>query len=577
MQQKLIYISFILISVIAYGQVNMSLKSDKSDYNAKEIVNLTIKIELNGDNLVQQSPVQLPDLSKFNIIGSGSVTNALVDPETNTAMTQLVTRLALEPKQKGKIKIGSVLITVNNKIYKTEPFNVFIRDVEKKSAVAANANDVFLNMEIEDREVYQDQPTVAVLRVYSKNIDNLRKVKNVRLPQQENLNVHPVNYKRSDIDPSGIGNMPSQILAVFMVFPTESGSVEVPSVSASVNSYGGKSKVVSNKVKINVKKLPEGAPENFKNAVGNFSVKIIKTSAEKVEKKKPVNITVKVSGEGNLSDLVLPKILPSDKYEIYSPNIRVKSRPGENGLKGEILENYVLIPQDSGDFEVKTEAFSFFDPIQRKYVDLGEKSLKLSAFTHDEVLAARSTVEKVNEYTNTILETVNNPVIKTATFKVKEKEKFNWNILFINAVLLGGIGIAYFAYKTRKRKSVAAKAVAAMPLGSVAETEINLKSQMRTNFEDYFSYLNQIKSSGDYPQFFRVVDEMDAKMKNEISASATSDFYKDLDSKFGSRTVEDYKNLQQKLQFEKYSPVQSSESVDDLYHEVVKLYSKITK
>ena len=116
-----------------------------------------------------------------------------------------------------------------------------------------------------------------------------------------------------------------------------------------------------------------------------------------------------------------------------------------------------------------------------------------------------------------------------------------------------------------------------MPLGSVAETEIDLKSQMKTNSKDYFSYLNQIKSSGDYPHFFRVVDEMDAKMKNEISASGSSDFYKDLDSQFGSRIVEDYKNLQQKLQFEKYSPVQSSESVDDLYHEVVKLYSKITK
>jgi hypothetical protein len=38
-------------------------------------------------------------------------------------------------------------------------------------------------MEIEDRDVYQDQPTIAVLKVYSRNMDNLRKVK-IRLPSR---------------------------------------------------------------------------------------------------------------------------------------------------------------------------------------------------------------------------------------------------------------------------------------------------------------------------------------------------------------------------------------------------------
>jgi hypothetical protein len=36
-------------------------------------------------------------------------------------------------------------------------------------------------------------------------------------------------------------------------------------------------------------------------------------------------------------------------------------------------------------------------------------------------MEARSTVEKVNEYTNNLLETVNTPVLKTTSFKVKEK------------------------------------------------------------------------------------------------------------------------------------------------------------
>jgi hypothetical protein len=83
--------------------------------------------------------------------------------------------------------------------------------------------------------IYQDQPTIAVLKVYSRNMDNLRKVKIFSLPQQDNINVH--QYTKSEIDPSDMGNMASQVLAVFMVFPNEAGYVEVPAVSASVNTF----------------------------------------------------------------------------------------------------------------------------------------------------------------------------------------------------------------------------------------------------------------------------------------------------------------------------------------------------
>ncbi|WP_228413942.1 BatD family protein [Chryseobacterium sp. CH21] len=448
MQHKLIYILLTLASVITYGQVNLTLDADKSEYAGKDIVNLTIVLELNGTDLVQQTGFQLPDLSKFNIIGSGSVTNTVIDPATNTLITQKVSRIALEPKKKGKIKIGSVLVTVNNKIYKTEPFDVNIRDIVDRRSLAANTSgDVYLNMEIDDRDVYQDQPTIAVLRVYSRSMDNLRKVKNIHLPEQDNINVHPINFDKSEIDPSGYGNMPSQVLAMFMVFPNEAGYVEVPGVSASVSTYSNKTKIVSNKVKINVRKLPEGAPECFKNAVGNFNVNVYNASKEKPEAKKPLNVVVKVSGEGNLPNMELPKIAASPDYEIFAPKITTKVSPGATGMKGEILANYVIIPNKSGAISIKTEQFAFFDPENKEYVDLGQKTLNLNAFSHDQILEARSTVEKVNEYTNNLLETVNTPVLKTTSFKVKEKSKFHWSILLTNIAILVSLFIAYLLFK----------------------------------------------------------------------------------------------------------------------------------
>lgn len=579
MQHKLIYILLTLASVITYGQVNLSLDADKSEYGSKDIVNLTIVLELNGSDLEQQSRFQLPDLSKFNIIGSGSVTNTVIDPATNTLITQKVSRIALEPKKKGKIKIGSVLVTVNNKIYKTEPFDVNIKDVVDKKALAVNtSNEVYLNVEIEDRDIYQDQPTIAVLRVYSRNMDNLRKVKNIRLPEQDNINVHPINFSKSEIDPSGYGNMPSQTLAMFMVFPNEAGYVEVPAVSASVSSYSNKSKILSNKVKLNVRKLPEGAPECFKNAVGNFNVSVYNASKEKVEAKKPLNVVVKVSGEGNLPDMELPKIMASPDYEIFAPKITSKVSPGTTGMKGEILANYVLVPNKSGSIAIKTEQFAFFDPENREYVDLGQKTLALNAFSHDQIMESRSTVEKVNEYTNNLLETVNTPVLKTTSFKVKEKSKFHWNILLTNIAILLGLFVVYLIFKTwQKKRTLIKETVPSKPLGSVAETEQEIRDLLKTDINDYFGYLENLKDNREYEKFFVTLEELDQEVRNQYSNGSVAEFKTFLEKHKGSSFAEEYGHLQQRIQIEKYAPVKSEGGLEELLKTIVNLYSQISK
>ncbi|KMQ65352.1 hypothetical protein ACM46_05450 [Chryseobacterium angstadtii] len=579
MQKRLIYILFILASVISYGQVNLSLETDKAEYNGKDIVNLTIILELNGSELVQQTGFQLPDLSKFNIIGSGSVTNTFIDPATNTLITQKVSRIALEPKKKGKIKIGSVLVTVNNKIYKTEPFDVNIKEILDRRSLAGNMSaEMYMNMEIEDRDIYQDQATVAVLRVYSKNMDNFRKVKDVHLPHQDNINVHPVSFSKSEIDPSASGNMASQIVAVFMVFPNESGYVEVPSVSASVSSYSNKNKIVSNKVKLNVKKLPEGSPECFKNAVGNFNVSVYNASKDKIEVEKPINVIVKVSGEGNLPDMYLPKIIASPDYEVFSPKITSKVAPGTTGMKGEILANYVVIPKKPGPISIQTEQFAFFDPANREYVDLGQKTLALNAFSHEQILESRTTVEKVNEYTNTLLETVNTPVLKTTTLKVKEKSKFHWNILFTNIAILVGLFVIYLLFKTwQKKRALVRETTSSKPLGSVAETESEIRETLKTDINDYFSYLENLKDQADYPKFFDTLEEMDLDVRKQYFQSSPEDFRLFLETHKGSSVAEQYRNLIQRIQMEKYSPLKSPEGMEELLKAVVNLYSQISK
>lgn len=132
MQSRLTYIIFLLISVISYGQVNLSVTPDKTTYTARDVINLTIVLEIEGSEYnSQQTKLRLPDFKiqshwhRFHnewFYGSG-------DQHRNFSICYPA---CLRAETKGKLKIGSFLITINNKIYKTEPFDILIKDVDKK-------------------------------------------------------------------------------------------------------------------------------------------------------------------------------------------------------------------------------------------------------------------------------------------------------------------------------------------------------------------------------------------------------------------------------------------------------------
>lgn len=581
MQQKWYYIIFILSSVFSYGQVSFNASADKSDYDAGEVINITAVLETNGIPIPDKNyQLFLPDLSKFNFITNGSYNRSFIDPATNTIITQTFYRIVLEAKQKGKLKFGSILVDVNNKRYKTEPFNVFIRDNERRSvAYKTKNNDVYLNMDVDDRSVYKNEPTVVVLRAYSQNVDNLRKVKNIELPKQGNIETKLISSHRSEIDPSGLDDMPTQILSVFMVFPNEEGLVEINPVSASVSTYAKKSKIFSNKVRLNVKNLPEEAPTSFTNGVGKFDISIKALDSAKVEVDKPMNVLVKITGTGNFETMKLPQLASSPDYEFYAPKLVSNVKASHNGNAGEILATYILIPKRAGEMMIKTENFAFFDPIQKVYHEIESKALNLNVFSHEQILAQQSPLEKVNEYTNTVLETVNTPILKTSSLKVKEKNRIQWKTIALNSSLFLVAFISFLGYRRWKRKSKEEESKNNKDLGSVAETEAEIRSKIQTenSVKDCLYFLKNMKNNNDFTLFFKTVTELDSSVKKEANATTETEFKSYLTEKFGNSLAEEYKTLTQKIQIEKYAPSVSNEMLNEVYHATLNFYSKIIK
>ena len=578
MKQHISYILFLLSAVLTYGQVTLAV-SDVKDQKVNQRFSLTVLLEISGENMEQETPLRMPDLSKFDIIGSASEQNTIVlDAKKGDVVNQLIYQWVLTPKQAGKIKFGSVLVTVNGKIYKTEPFDINVRDTEKASSVADNSdkNDLYLNLEIQDKVVYKNEPTIAILRAYSRDYDNFRKVGKIHFPQQRNANIKPVSFAKSEIESNS--GMASQVIGVFMIFPSETGTIEINPISATFANSSRNNKISSNKVQLNVKKLPVGMPIHFKNAVGQFTIDLLNLHSEEIpEIDKPLHIILQVMGSGNLGSLHLPKILNASDYIFFAPKITSQTVAKKNGLSGSITAEYVVIPKKSGLVSIKFEDFSYFNPNTNKYTDLGSKELLINVKTPAQIAEAKTTLEKVNEYTNTVLETVNTPVLQTQSFKVKDKNKINWKIVAGNFALLTTF-ISLFLIVMRKREKRKLKPqLIAQTTTTIAETEELIRSTMSNHFEESIEYLKNLKDKKDYPNFFSAYDELNRETKEYVSANSDSAFRNILKQTKGQQFSEQYRALSEQIQIEKFAPFHSDEQMDDLYNTIQTLYSEINK
>lgn len=565
--KRLQYILFLFASVIAYGQVTLVTAVEGKDFRVGERMKVTVTLRIEGNDRIQETPLRTPDFSKFEQIGSGSDQTSYIEPVSQTVINQQVFQWVLSPKTVGKVRVGSFLVQVNGRIYKTEPIDLDVGNAR----IAERTNkkdDVYLNLEVQNREVFENEPTVAVIRAYSSNFNNLRNIGDVNLAHQKGIEVKPVSFEKSDIEQSPKSRLLSQVVAVYMLYPEKTGAVEVRPATASYSSGGNFITLKSNKVSLRVKTLPKGSPSNFNNTVGNYTVDIESPSAaDAIELNKPLDVIVKVTGEGNLDKTKMPKLARSAAYTFYRPKIK----QAENNT---LLAHYVVVPKIPGDIEILTEKFAFFNPETQKYSDL-ESALPVKVLTPEEIENAKTTLETVNDFTNNVLETVDTPVMPTKKLRVQPNAGFRWQTLVGNYTLIGLFAFAVLSAYWAYRRFLSPAQPREIPLGSIAETEAKLREMPRFDVETHFSYLERLISAQQYDDFFKNIEDLKQDAQRFIRKKYSIGLKDYFVSRHGASVAERFQKLEQQIAIEKYAPVKTDEHLEELLGSAKSLYSLI--
>lgn len=578
MKNRLFEIILFFVSVITYGQVNIATITDKKEYNGKDIVDLTIVLEVTGIDPASDFPqVWLPDLSKFETIGKASNRNFYIDDD-NTTVYQLIYQLALQPKQAGNIKIGSSLVSYNGKRYKSEPFDIFIDDKvpEKTLSKTTSKSDdhLYINMEVENTEVYKNQPAIGILKAYSNNFNNLRKVSSVELPEQKNIQVQPVSFEKSEIEMGKKSQVSSQVIAIFMIFPKEAGSIEIKPAKVHLKN---KEKLVSNKVHLNVKNFPKEAPAGFNEAVGKFNLNINTVHVPKgpIEINKPVDVVVTLRGEGNMGTDLLPKIVSTSDYKVYHPNITRNLKNGKDGINGVIEAHYVVVPSKAGILKIHTTPFSFFDPKSKDYVNVGEKSIALNVMTPEEIEEAKTALDKVNDYTNTVLDNVNVPMVQEKK-GIKPNSISGLKTILTNySIIAGVLGISiiligfFKKLKTNKSENKTEK------IETVAEMEERLREHQNIDVLVNMEYLDKLLEETKFDEYFTQIEGFINDLNAQYQSIEKVNFKTYLERNLGQKTAENYREILQKIRIEKYAPAHSKEGLMELQNQLASIFNQI--
>jgi hypothetical protein len=127
-------------------------------------------------------------------------------------------------------------------------------------------------------------------------------------------------------------------------------------------------------LRLNARPLPEGAPDGFVNAVGDFRLEL-SSSVTKIQEGDPIPVKITVSGTGNLDALRPPAPIDTNGWKLYDTTTE------QRGAERRKLSGRTIFHQFMRPLEIKTEIPPFrlvyFDPKLKTYKTLITSAIPL--------------------------------------------------------------------------------------------------------------------------------------------------------------------------------------------------------
>jgi hypothetical protein len=391
--------------MIFAAELNFVASVNKTEVAIGEPLLLTLSVE--GEDIGQVPSPQIPDLPDFDI-GSTSTSQS-----TNIQMVggKVIQRqffnfiYTLYPRELGKSVIGSCKLEFRNETYNTQPIEINVvkgstqsnQPSQQSSPVpevpgAAIDDNLKLLVTVSRKNIYQGEPVVVEYSLYTRL--RLADINLSEAPTFSGFWVEPIfDAQRVEVQRKTVAGKiyDVSLLKKLALFPMTTGRLLIAPMKLNVAvvqsprdffDFFGTTKSVplaSDAVYIDVMPLPtEGRPEEFTGGVGKFTIaaSLDTTSSAAAE---PINLTVRISGTGNIKLIEKPVIPSIPGVKILEPEVKENTQYVDGSIRGFKEFCFPLIPQTDGEHVVPSIILAYFNPSDNSYHTVDTEKLKFTA------------------------------------------------------------------------------------------------------------------------------------------------------------------------------------------------------
>ncbi|WP_412062141.1 BatD family protein [Rubrivirga sp. IMCC45206] len=134
--------------------------------------------------------------------------------------------------------------------------------------------------------------------------------------------------------------------------------------------------VIAPEATVEVRALPDGAPDSFTGAVGQFQLRTT-LPAVAADAGEAVRVRVDITGTGNIATLDAPELAVPPGVDAYDPKSEQELFRGGQTLRGVKTFDYTLVPQGGGTLDIPSAPWTYFDPADGQYKTLRTEPIRV--------------------------------------------------------------------------------------------------------------------------------------------------------------------------------------------------------
>jgi hypothetical protein len=598
------FCNFIFVCTILFAQTKFYASATPSKAGLEELITYTLTVE-NGVSVEQ---INHPEFINFITVSGPNQFSSQTN--RNGIVTQSVSlSYILQPKKAGNFQIAASTAIIEGKTYKSNTVSISISNKKSlnKNPKANNqspfaAFDLFgepkpkkryddyilrngetvqenvsrnmqLRLQTDKTSCYVGEPLLATYKLFT------------RLQSESNVSKNPsfngfsvidmMDQEQSPNNHESINGREYNVYAVrqSQLYPLQSGAIELEpatldnKITFVKNENGNNTmfeenvSLTSNPLTIQVKPLPEaGKPENFKEAVGNFSIEA-SVEKNKFSTDETGKLLITISGKGNMQLLTIPEINWPTKFEVYEPKIIDNLDNTTMPISGTKIFEIPFTIADSGSHTIPVIKLSFFDPATRSYKMASTKNILL----------------KISKGKGVSTSSVGLPIKKAKPVSLLNKIfASRWLVILLLAAIIFIAFIFWIGKEKKKEEKIMPEEI------KKEEAKVDIPVDLSTNI-NYLVKTEDCLTKNDCIDFYSLLSiELKQFLAKRFSINKENINSKTLVSIMDKKNIDNNISVQTQQLFEEiewqlYTPFERSEKLQDMYARAQTLIQILSK